>query len=168
MEKLLKCGTISDFVAFFLSSYFLLWHAQKRNYQRRNEKGKKKFSHIFEKQFMKLHFNCHLSTTKNMEEKVTARKVWHMIWTTLASFPFLFLYVMARQNICCSAREFVKGDMDIYLFWNRSTNHRIRNNPRHFHKGLDLNVTPTHTMFIKWAQWSGRLITLPTVLFSQL
>ena len=90
--------------------------------------------------------------------------IWsELIWTTLASFPFLFLYVMARQNICCSAREFVKGDMDIYLFWNRSTNHRIVNNPRHFHKGLDLNVTPTHTMFIKWAQWSGRLITLPTV-----
>ena len=61
VEKLLKSGTISDFVAFFLSSYFLLWHGQKRNYQKRNEKGKKKFSHIFDKQFMKLHFNCHSS-----------------------------------------------------------------------------------------------------------
>ena len=74
-----KSGTISDFVAFLLSSYFLLWHAQKRNYQKRNEKGKK-FSDIFDKQFMKLHFNCHLSTTKNVGEKATACKVWHMIW----------------------------------------------------------------------------------------
>ena len=73
-------GTILDFVAFLLSSYFLLWHAQKRNYQKRNEKGKKKFSDIFDKQFMKLHFNCHLSTTKNVGEKATACKVWHMIW----------------------------------------------------------------------------------------
>ena len=82
-EKLIKSGTISDFVAFLLSSYFLLWHAQKRNYQRRNEKGKKKFSHIFEKQFMKLHISCHLSTTKNIGEKVTARKLWQLMWANL-------------------------------------------------------------------------------------
>ena len=97
------------------------------------------------------------------------------IHTTPASFPFLFWCAMVHLIIWCSAKECKSRhacsviwhgswDLQFHEVHNFETDQSIiRNNPWHLHKGLDLNVTPTHTMFIKWAQWSGTLITLPTV-----